>query len=62
MTGRAGFQILRHTLDCPDGYRELAPLTRPMHWAPQCAWILTKPLRRLRERQQSRELPKIFRN
>jgi hypothetical protein len=45
MTGRAGFQILRHTLDCPDGYRELAPLTRPMHWAPQCAWILTKPLR-----------------
>src|SRR5438874_1071251 len=62
MTGRAGSQILRHTLGCPSGYRELALLARPMHWAPQCAWILTKALRRLRERPQPRELPFIVRD
>jgi len=62
MTGYARSQILRHTLGCPAGYRELALLVRPMHWAPQCAWILTKLLRRPRERSQSRELPKTFRN
>ena len=62
MTGWDRSSILRHTLGCPAGYRELALLTRPMHWAPQCARIVTKPLRRPQERSQSRELPKMFRN
>ena len=34
----------------------IGKLARPMHWAPQWARILTKPLRRLRERPQSRKL------
>ena len=62
MTDSVGLQIQRHAFGRPAGYRKLALVARPVHWAPQWARILTKPLRRLRERPQSRELTKDFRN